>query len=69
MSNYQFSLTLPLSITNTMSGIVIPVSAIFVAKTIFLKPFGGFLNISSWLSFDSVECNGKTLCLLLNMFD
>lgn len=31
---YLFSFVLPVSITNTTSGIVIPVSAILVAKTI-----------------------------------
>lgn len=35
MQTYLFSFVLPVSITNTTSGIVIPVSAIFVAKTIW----------------------------------
>lgn len=41
---YLFSLALPVSITNTTSGIVIPVSAMFVASTTFLTPFGGTSN-------------------------
>ena len=36
-----FSLTLPVSTTYTMSGMVTPVSATLVASTIFLCPLGG----------------------------
>ena len=60
---YLFSFTFPASITNTTSGIVIPVSAIFVASTIFLTPAGGILNTDCWSADDSIECRAIIQCL------
>ena len=41
---YLVSFTFPASITNTTSGIVIPVSAMFVAMTTLRTPEGGIPN-------------------------
>lgn len=60
---YLFSFTFPESMTNTTSGIVMPVSAMLVAMTIFLTPAGGTENAFFW-SFDvRIECKAMTLYL------
>lgn len=55
LHRYLISFALPQSMTNTTSGIVIPVSAMFVASTIFLTPGGGTSNAALWLSDDRTE--------------
>ena len=61
--HHLFSLTLPVSITNTTSGMVMPVSAMLVASTIFLVPAGGTVNAWLWSAELSTECNATTLYL------
>ena len=61
---YRISFTFPASITNTTSGIVIPVSAILVAMTILRTPEGGISNAELWFSDDSTECNANILYLM-----
>lgn len=48
-ASYDVSFAFPQSTTNTTSLIVILVSAIFVAKTIFLTPSSGLSNINLWM--------------------
>ena len=61
--HHLFSLTLPVSITNITSGMVMPVSAMLVASTIFLVPAGGTVNAWLWSAELSTECNATTLYL------
>ena len=57
---YLVSFTLPESMTKTTSGIVIPVSAMLVAKTILVMPRGGMVNAFFWSCDVSTECRLRT---------
>ena len=57
---YLVSFTFPESMTKTTSGIVIPVSAILVAKTILVIPRGGIVNAFFWSCDESTECRLMT---------
>jgi len=63
-NKYLVSFTFPASITNTTSGMVIPVSAMFVARTTFLTPAGGVVNARAWSADDNTECRAITRYLL-----
>ena len=52
------SLCFPVSMTHVTSGMVMPVSAMFVARTTFLTPCGGTRNAFSCSSLAMVECSG-----------
>ena len=65
-SSNLISLCLPVSMTQVMSGIVTPVSAMFVASTILRTPGGGTRNAACWSSLEMVECSGYTYQSALN---
>lgn len=54
-ASYDVSFAFPQSTTNTTSLIVILVSAIFVAKTIFLTPSSGLSNINLWMKTKGIR--------------
>mmetsp|Transcript_17145 Transcript_17145/g.60172 ORF Transcript_17145/g.60172 Transcript_17145/m.60172 type:complete len:255 (+) Transcript_17145:800-1564(+) len=56
--SYSICLTLPASMTKTMSSMVIDVSAMLVAMTILRTPGGGRSNTARCSDVDSVECSG-----------
>ena len=58
-----FSLALPVSMTKTTSGMVMPVSAMLVAMTILRHPGGGTSNASLWSCDVNTEWSGITLYL------
>ena len=57
--SYLFSFAFPESTTKTTSGMVIPVSAMLVARTIFLMPLGGTAKTRFWSSDESTEWSAK----------
>mmetsp|Transcript_2589 Transcript_2589/g.7891 ORF Transcript_2589/g.7891 Transcript_2589/m.7891 type:complete len:210 (-) Transcript_2589:664-1293(-) len=57
-ASYCLSLTCPESTTKTMSSIVMEVSAMFVARTNFLIPLGGFLKTPLCSSGEMFEWRG-----------
>lgn len=54
-ATHLFSLAFPESMTKVTSGIVMPVSAMFVAMTIFRVPDGGTVKAADWSDDDSTE--------------